>query len=429
MSMVSELLKDVQLPRMVKVRQLLPRDSISGEEVPGVIHDLLQPEKFSGKIRPGMRICITCGSRGMANLAQIIHSIADFCREWGAEPFVIPAMGSHGGATAQGQLDVLESLGVTEKSVGCPILSSMDTVVVGHSPEGLEVRIDKYAAEADGIIVFGRIKAHTAFHGPYESGIMKMMTIGMGKQQGAESCHSTGFKHMAYLVPTFGRIILQNAPILFAVATLENAFDETRRLVALAPEEIDTEEPKLLLEAKATMQRILFPDCDVLVVDEVGKNISGEGMDPNVTGTFATPYASGGIQAQKRCVLSLTEETHGNFHGLGMVDAISDRVFRELDFDITYPNTITSTVLSFSKIPLVMKNDRETLQLCVKTCVEVDKKKIRMIRIKNSLDVEYIYISEAMLEEARANPELEIVGEPEEIPFDEAGNIVGLRRL
>lgn len=429
MGVISDIVKDAALPRMVKVRQLLPRPIIASEEVPGVIHSLLQAEKFASRIQPGMRICITCGSRGMANIPQIVGAIAAFCKERGAQPFVIPAMGSHGGATAEGQRQVLESLGVTEESVGCPIVAGMETVVVGHSPEGLEVRIDKNAAEADGIIVFARIKSHTAFRGPYESGLMKMMTIGMGKQQGAESCHSAGFKHLAYLVPTFGRIIMKNAPVLMGVATLENPFDETYKLVALTPEEIDSEEPKLLLESKQMMQRIVFPSCDILVVDEVGKNINGEGMDPNVTGTFGTPYASGGIEAQRRCILSLTEETHGNFHGIGTVDLISKRVFDELDYEISYPNAITSTGLVWSKIPMWMPNDKETIQCCVKTCVEVDKENLRVIRIKNTLDLEYIYISEAMLEEARNNPEIEIVGEPEEWVFDQEGNLPELRKV
>ncbi len=428
MGVVSDLVRDVPLPRMVKVRQILPRPSIPSEEVPGVIRSLLEPEKFASRVKPGMKICITCGSRGMANIPLIVGSIVSFCRERGAIPFVIPAMGSHGGATAEGQREILASLGVTEETVGCPIVSCMDTVVVGHSPEGLEVRIDKNAAQADGIIVFGRIKAHTCFRGPYESGLMKMMTIGMGKQHGAESCHSAGFKHMAYLVPTFARVIMKNAPVLFGVATLENAFDETYKLVALTPEEIDSEEPKLLEESKRYLQRIVFPECDVLVVDQVGKNISGEGMDPNVSGTFATPYASGGIKAQKRCVLSLTEATHGSFHGIGFVDAISRRVFREMDFEKSYPNAITSTELGFAKIPIIMKNDRETIQVCIQTCVEVDKKNIRLIRIQDTLNLEYIWISEAMLAEARANPEIEIVGEPEPIPFDADGDIAGLRK-
>ena len=376
-----------------------------------------------------MSICITCGSRGISNIPLIIKTIADFCKSKGALPFVVPAMGSHGGATAQGQLEILASLGVTEESIGCPIKSSMETVVVGHTvvgdirPEEIEVRIDKNAASADGIILCGRIKAHTAFRGEYESGLMKMMTIGLGKQEGAESCHKNGFKYLAHLVPAFGRIIMKAAPVLFGLAILENSFDETCRLVALTPDEIDSEEPKLLKESFTYLPRIYFDDCDVLVVDEFGKNISGEGMDPNITGTFATPYASGGIKAQKRAILRLTEQTHGNAHGLGLVDVISKKFYDDMDLEITYPNSITSTVLEFSKIPMIMINDRETFQLCIKTCTEIDREKVRLIRIKNTLDLEYIYVSEGMLDEVRNNPNLEIAGEPEELIFDSDGNL------
>ncbi len=420
---ISSILKDVKIPKMIKVRQKFQRPKIEIQEIPNVILDQLAQNKFSSFVKADMKICITAGSRGISNMPLIIKTIADFCKFQGAKPFVVPAMGSHGGGTAEGQTEILRSLGITEETVGCPIVSCMDTVVIGYSPEGLEVRIDKNAAEADGIIICGRIKAHTAFRGEYESGLMKMMTIGLGKREGAESCHSTGFKQMAYLVPTFGRIIMKNSPILFGVGIIENAFDETCEVKALLPDEIDKEEPELLKDAISKMPKIFFDDCDVLVVDEFGKNISGEGMDPNITGTFATPYASGGIKAQKRAVLSLTEETHGNGHAIGLVDVISKRVFDELDLEATYPNTITSTVLGFSKIPMIMQNDKETIQLCIKTCIEVDKDKIRMIRIKNTIEMEYIYISESMLEEAMANENLEVIGEAQELIFNDQGNL------
>ena len=426
---ITSLLQDVKIPKMIKVHQKFERPRIEPDDIPNTITSQFSQNKFASKIKPGMSICITCGSRGISNIPLIIKSIADFCKSKGAHPFVVPAMGSHGGATAEGQLEILESLAVTPKSIGCPIKSSMETVVVGHTvvgdirPEEVEVRIDKNAAEADGIILCGRIKAHTAFRGEYESGLMKMMAIGLGKQQGAESCHKNGFKYMAYLVPTFGRIIMKNAPVLFGLAILENSFDETCKLIALTPDEIETEEPKLLKESFTHLPKIYFDDCDVLIVDEFGKNISGEGMDPNITGTFATPYASGGIKAQKRAILRLTEQTHGNAHGLGMVDVISKKFYNDLDLEATYPNSITSTVLEFAKIPMIMANDKETFQVCIKTCTEIDKEKVRIIRIKNTLDMEYIYVSESMADEVKLNPNLEIVSEPIELCFDSDGNL------
>ena len=309
---VAELVSDQKLPKMFRIRQKFPRERILPEDIPGVIEKLLAEEKFISQVKPGMRIAITAGSRGVANVALITKCIADFVKKAGADPFVVPAMGSHGGATAEGQREILASYGIVEEYIGCPILSSMEVKKIGVNEEGMDVYIDRYAAEADGIIVSCRIKPHTAFRGPYESGIMKMMTIGLGKQHGAEVCHAAGFKHMAKYVPMFGKAILENAPVLFAVASIENAYDETAKLVAVHADEVVEKEPPLLKEAFDKMPRILVDECDVLVVDQIGKNFSGDGMDPNITGTFCTPYATGGIKSQRVCVLDLSPETHGN---------------------------------------------------------------------------------------------------------------------
>lgn len=330
---VADLVSDQKLPKMFKVRQKFLRNSIDVKEIPNIIKELLSDEKFSSQIRPGMRIAITAGSRGVANVALTTKCIADFVKRKGAEPFIVPAMGSHGGATAEGQKAILAGYGITEEDMECPILSSMEVKKIGLTEDGRDVFIDKYAAESDGIILGCRIKPHTAFRGPYESGIMKMMAIGLGKQHGAEVCHEAGFKNMAKNVPLFGKAIIKNAPILFAVPTIENAYDETCKIVAVNADEIEEKEPALLKEAAANMPRILVDSCDVLVVDQIGKNFSGDGMDPNITGTFCTPYATGGIQAQRVCVLDLSPETHGNGIGLGYSSATTKRVFDKLDLD------------------------------------------------------------------------------------------------
>ena len=332
-------------------------------------------------------------------------------------------MGSHGGATAEGQKALLAGYGVTEEQVGCPILSSMEVKKIGVNEEGGDVYIDKNAAEADGIILGCRIKPHTAFRGPYESGMMKMMAIGLGKQYGAEVCHEAGFKNMAKNVPLFGKCIIKHAPILFAVPTIENAFDETCRILAVAAEDIAAEEPGLLKEAFSYMPRILVDSCDVLIVDRIGKNFSGDGMDPNITGTFCTPYASGGIESQRVAVLDLSPETHGNGLGIGLASATTKRVFDQLDLAAMYPNAITCTVLTGVRIPLVMESDRETIQVCIKSCNEIDKKNPRVVRIPNSLQLEHIMLSEAYLEEIKGNPNLIVESEPEYLPFDEDGNL------
>lgn len=420
---VAELVKDTCVPKMFRVKQVFPRPKIEKEEIPGLIKNLLSQEKFASRVKPGMRIAITAGSRGVANVALTTRCIADFVKSRGALPFVVPAMGSHGGATAEGQKALLAGYGVTEEYVGCPVLSSMEVKKIGVNEEGGDVYIDKNAAEADGIILGCRIKPHTAFRGPYESGMMKMMAIGLGKQYGAEVCHEAGFKNMAKNVPLFGKCIIQNAPVLFAVPTIENAFDETCRILAVAAEDIEEQEPGLLKEAFSYMPRILVDSCDVLIVDQIGKNFSGDGMDPNITGTFCTPYASGGIDSQRVAVLDLSPETHGNGLGIGLASATTKRVYDQLDLAAMYPNAITCTVLTGVRIPLVMESDKETIQVCIKSCNEIDKKNPRVVRIPNSLHLEHIMLSEAYLDEIRGNPNLMIESEPEYLPFDENGNL------
>ena len=243
---VADMVKETYVPKMFRVKQIFPRPKIEPEEIPDIIRKLLNDEKFASRVKPGMRIAITAGSRGIANVALTTKCIADFVKSRGAYPFVVPAMGSHGGATAEGQKEILAGYGITEDYMECPIISSMEVKEIGVNEEGRDVFIDKNAAEADGIILGCRIKPHTAFRGPYESGMMKMMAIGLGKQYGAEVCHEQGFKNMAKNVPMFGKCIIKNAPILFAVPTIENAFDETCKITAVAAEEIEALEPGLL---------------------------------------------------------------------------------------------------------------------------------------------------------------------------------------
>jgi hypothetical protein len=418
---VADLVKDVTVPKMFRVRQIFPRNKIEPEEIPGIIKKLLSEEKFSSQIKPGMKIAVTAGSRGIANNALTTKCIADFIKSKGAQPFVVPAMGSHGGSTAAGQREILRGYGITEEYLQCPILSSMEVKKIGVNEEGKDVYIDKYAAESDGIVIGCRIKPHTAFRGPYESGIMKMMAIGLGKQYGAEVCHEAGFKHMAKNVPLFGKAIIRHAPVLFAVPTIENAYDETCKIVAVNADEIEDMEPALLKEAASYMAKILVDSCDVLVVDEIGKNYSGDGMDPNITGTFCSPYATGGIAAQRVAVLDLSEETHGNGIGLGFSSATTKRVFDKLDLASMYPNAITCTVLGGVRIPIIMESDKEAIQVCIKSCNEIDKTRPRLVRIPNSLHLEHIMLSEDYLEEIKGMKTIEIESEPMDLPFDEDG--------
>lgn len=426
---VSKLVKDVPLPKMFKVKQIFPRPQIDIEKIPHIITKILNEDKFSSQIKPGMKIAITVGSRQIANIVEITKSIVDFVREKKANPFIVAAMGSHGGATSNGQREILTHFGITEETMNCPIKTNMDVVKIGVNEDGKDVFIGKDSAEADGIIINCRIKPHTCFQGPYESGIMKMMTIGLGKQKGASVCHEAGFGQMAHNIPAFGRAILKNAPILFAVAVIENSYDETAKIVVLNHDEINSQEPIFLSEARSLLPRIWEKSCDVLIVDQIGKNYSGSGMDPNITGTFVTPYAHGGIESQRVAILDLSDKSCHSGTGMGSAHVTTRRFFNKLDLDQTYPNLITSTVLENARIPVIMKNDKEAIQVCIKTCTGIDKNNIRIIRIQNTLQVEHILLSEAYYQEAQTNQHLIIESTPHEMVFDENGALVDLNHI
>jgi len=418
---IQAMLKPVQLPKMAVVRQLFDRNEIT--DIPAVVGSELSRDWVRKGVKPGMSIAITVGSRGIADIALIVREIVRNLKALGAQPFLFPAMGSHGGATDEGQRQVLEGYGVTEQYVGAPIRATMETKVIGRSRDGQAVHLDRYAAEADGIIVVGRVKPHTAFRGAYESGLMKMMAIGMGKQRGAEICHAEGFGKMAERVYDFGTTVLANAKILFGVAIIENAYDRVARIEAIPKEEIEAREPVLLKEARSLMPRILFPEFDVLIVDTIGKNFSGDGADPNITGTYCTPYASGGPTIQRYVVLDISDETHGNSLGVGMADVTTKRLFDKTDFDASYPNALTSRVLKTVRMPMVLVNDRQAIQAALFACVNIGPKGARIVRIPDTSHMEEIRISEALFPEAQAHPQVEIVEAPGELVFDEEGNL------
>lgn len=426
MEVITDLIRNVPIPRMVKIRQVYDNTHIPTEEIAETVRRELSREALGGQIRPGMRIAITCGSRGMSNNAMMAKAMVDFVRSRGAQPFIVAAMGSHGGATAEGQLQILKDYGITEEAMGCPVKSSMETVQIGISPVRHQpVFMDRFAAEADGILLFNRIKPHTSFRGPYESGLMKMMAIGLGKQKGAESIHHQSPAIMHELVEEYGKTILTNAPVLGGIAVVENAYDETFLIRGLTPEEIITEEPKLKELSYQTIAHLLFDRCDVLVVDKIGKNISGDGMDPNVSGRFVQPrFCSGGIQAEKVVVLDLTDETHGNAQGVGLAEVTTRRLVNRMKLEMTYPTGVTNTFLHLMKIPMIMDNDREALQLALCCCPEAeDADNMKLIRIPDTAHIEYIEISEGLLPLARENPNIEILSQPYDLPFDENGNL------
>jgi hypothetical protein len=421
LDIIRELLKDVPLPRMVKIRQAFNSDEIL--DISDALRDALVKSGQLAQIKPGMHIAIAAGSRGVAQLATIVRTTVAEVKKQGANPFVVPAMGSHGGATAAGQAEVLAHLGVTEESVGCPIVSSMEVVELTRLPNGMPVYIDKNAYQADGIIVINRIKPHTAFRGPNESGMVKMITIGLGKQKGAESCHAYGFKHMHSLIPAMAQEILKLAPIMFGIATVENAYDHVAKVVVAGATELIETDRQLLIEAKAAMPRIEFSPIDVLVIDEIGKDISGDGMDPNITGRYPTPYPTGGPEVSKMVVLDLTEKTGGNANGVGTADFTTRRLVDKTDFQSLYANGITSTVVRPNAIPMTLDCDLDAIRAAVKTSNALDLSKVRLVRIKNTLQLGEIMISEAMLPDALSLANVTICSEPFEMQFDEMGNL------
>ena len=421
MSAVSEILKDIKIPKMVRFEQQFFKEKLDNVEEE-VRFQMNQPF-VRDRIKPGMQIAVGLGSRGISHYQLIAKTIVDEIRTMGAQPFIVASMGSHGGATVEGQREILSGYGITEESMGCPLKIGIKTTVIGNTEDGLPVQIDSYAAEADGIIVVNRVKAHTAFTGPYESGLMKMLAIGLAKQAGADYCHSRGFGKMAEMIPLFGRAIIHFSKLILGVAIVENAYDETMMIKSIPAEKIAEEEPELLKLAKKNMAHILIPKADVLVVHEIGKNISGDGMDPNVSGTFATPYASGGIDVQRVAVLNITEESHGNTIGWGMADMSTKKALERFDKEVTYPNTLTSRVTHVSKIPMIFENDEECIKAAIKTCADVDLDHMKIVLIKNTLYMKEILISESLIEEARTIEQGKVKGTCEPLIFDKEGNL------
>ena len=397
------------------------------DDIEGAVAQAMRREGTLDRIKPGDSVCITAGSRDVANIARIIRAICDQVKSVGAHPFIIPAMGSHAGAKAEGQRGIIEGYGVTEEAMGAPIRASMDTEVIAHSRSGLEIHLDKFANAADFLIPVGRIKAHTDFRGEVESGICKMLVIGMGKQHGAYQCHKLGFKSMAANVKEFAGGIIEKKPNMFAIGLIENAYHQTCRIEAIPAGRILAEEPPLLEYAKSRMAKVPFDQADILFVDETGKDISGAGMDPNVTGRspvlgISRPFF------QRIAVFDLTDKSHGNFGGLGSADVTTQRLYRKIDFEQTYPNGITAAEPLAVRLPAVMPSDRTAMQFALRTATDCDwEKGPRIVWLKNTLSLSEFYISEALIPDAEALDNVTIVSEPMEVIFDEEGNVKELR--
>jgi len=409
------------LPNMVPVRQIFHAPKVAHLE--REIESELNKDSIRSLIKVGDRVAVGVGSRGIANIKPIVQCLIQQLQQWGAKPFIVPAMGSHGGATGEGQMKVLAEFGITEESMGVPIVSHMHVVQIGSLPDGLPVYLDKASSEADAIIFVNRVKPHTGFKGDYESGLLKMMAIGLGRHKGAAAVHQRPLGDMPTLLPALGNVYISQAPIAFGLAVLENAYDETAKVVAVPAQDIIAKEKDLLVEAKQYMPRILPSKIDVLIVSEMGKNISGSGMDPNITGRAASkaPQNFHAPPIERVVVIGLTKETKGNACGVGVADVITSKVFKEMNLDYMYANVITSKVLDSAKIPVIMPNDRDAISVALKTCYHADFENPRIVLIKNTLELETIWVSEGMLKEVEDHPSMEVTGNSRSLHFDEEG--------
>ncbi len=426
------LVENVALPKVALLRQSFA--AIDAPPAAKAVHDAMAGALcVADSIRPGMSVALTVGSRGLAALPELVRAIVAELQARGAVPFVVPAMGSHGGATAEGQVKVLAHLGVTEASAGCPIRSSMETVEVGRLANGMSVRIDKLAFEADGIVLFNRIKPHSAFRAPNESGLVKMLSIGLGKQSGADNCHAWGFDHVGRFIVEMARVKLATCRVLFGIATIENAYDRLSQVVVLPTEGMIERERDYLAVAMANMPRLpLGPldqplasgPLDVLIVDYVGKEFSGSGMDPNINGRPSTRAISGGPSVSRIVVLDVTDKSEGNANGVARADVITQRLFDRFDRESVYTNSLTSGVLIAAALPMAMPDDKTAIQAAVKTCESHTPDAITLIRIPNTLHLEYLYASEALLPALASRPGIDILGEPQAMRFDGDGRLL-----
>lgn len=391
-------------------------------------------ERIRPSVRPGMTVAVGVGSRGLARLAEITRAVVDEFRAMGAVPFIVPAMGSHGGATPEGQLGVLARYGVTSETMGVEIRAEMEVELVGrvsaaHSPTGsVPVYFSRAALAADAVFAVNRVKVHTSFHGPVESGLSKMLSIGFGKHVGAAGLHRLGTQAFETVVPAAARLILDSVKVLGGLATIENAFEEVAHLEVVPAADIPACEPELLDLSRRLMPSIPFRHVDVLVVDYLGKDISGDGMDPNITGRHGTwELTDHDLNPEKIVVLRLTEATHGNVCGLGLADITTRSVVEAIDHQATWTNVVTSLELGFGRIPMWMDDDRTAIALALSTCPGVDPSRARLVRVHSTLHLEEMWVSEDLWRgDGAGRPELEPLSEPVVPAFTTDGRLVDL---
>jgi len=413
----------MKLPMMYRIRQKF--DDTRIDNIGQAVEDELRKLSLIS-IKPGQRVAITGGSRGIANIGAILKAVVDHVRSFEAQPFIFPAMGSHGSATAPGQVTMLGQLGITESYLNAPIISSMDVMEIARTGDDVPVFVDQNALAADHIVVVNRIKSHTKFRGPVESGLMKMMAIGMGKLKGADFYHKAAIQHtFPKIIMDAARIVIQRTPVLCGLGILENAYGQTVLISAVEPHAIEDKEKELLLLSKKMMARLPFKDIDLLIVDEMGKDISGVGIDPNVTGrnrdllgTFEHP-----VQAKRIFVRDLTAQSKGNAVGIGLADLTTQRLVEKIDYEATYKNCITGISLEKAAVPMNFETDRRAIEVGLGSMGLIPPEESKIVRIKNTNHLEVVQVSESYADELQDRSDLEILGDPRPLEFTGDDNL------
>src|SRR5258706_8271538 len=417
----------MQLPRILLVRQNFPDCSIA--DIPAAVHKELSASPFASRLKPGARVAIGVGSRGITNIATIARAAVDYWKSQGMRPFIFPAMGSHGAATAEGQADVLAHYGIIEETMGCPIISSLEVVPVGKTPEGISTFMDRNAHESDGVMLVGRVKWHTDFAGKIESGLFKMMAIGLGKFAGAQHYHTYAYKMgLEAVITSIGRQVLASGKILGGLAILEDAHHSTAQLTAVPVERMEEREAELLSLVKSWMGKIPM-DLDILILDEIGKNISGAGMDTKVVNRSVhgeyNPWP-GAPAIQRIFIRDLSPMSYVNGVGLGMADVVSDRLLNKIDWHPTRINSLTASTPAAIRTPAHFATDRECLERIAPTVGKFEIPDVTIGWVRNSLELGTLALTENLLPQIRRNPLLEVVGPAQEFDFNDAGNLAGL---
>lgn len=402
---------DIELPKMHRVKQTF--ESRGLDDIPSAMSAELQTQRIRSTIKAGESIAVGVGSRGVANIEPAVKTLIAELKAMGAEPFIFPAMGSHGGATVEGQIGVLANYGITEERVGAPIRATMETVVVTHMEDGTPLYMDKFAHEADGVVLINRIKPHSTFRGRIESGVIKMLIIGMGKIDGASNMHvEHGMERFPEVLPAAAEALLPHISFRFGVGMIEDAYDETSMIEALTADNLLVREEEILEIAKSWMPRLYFDEIDVIVLEQMGKEISGAGFDPNIVGRNCRGVTGfGKPHVEKIVVLDLSEQTHGNATGVGLADVITQKLYDGIDFPITYANVIASAYLDGGLIPIPMPDEQSAIALAVKTVPRIKPRDCRIVRMLDTLHVGDIQVSDSLLPLVEAHPKMQKTGD------------------